>query len=164
MSTTAVTTAAHKTFFGKLIASIGGFFSTLLAGAKKGFNALSPVQQQALINGVNIAQIIKENYAKGEASVVSLISQKTGLPADAVSTAILAIAKDAGVNVTSVQAYLDTLANKIQSGITDNNWNSLFSDIAAFGASYLSTGSLNWVSLSLGLIEFAYQHFVAAKK
>lgn len=155
-------TETQKTFFGKLIAAIGSFFEHLLSGAKTAFDNLPPDQQQALINGVNISQIIKENYTKGETAVVQLIADKTGLPSDVITQAILAIAKDAGINVTSVQAYLDSLADKVQAGITDNGWNSLFSDIAAFGASWLSTGSLNWVSLSIGLIEWAYQHFIAS--
>jgi hypothetical protein len=162
MSSTTQTTE-QKTFFGKLLAAIGGFFIHLLSGAKTAFNELSPEQQQALINGVNISQIIKENYSKGETAVVELIATQTGLPNDVVAASILAIAKDAGINITSVQGYLDALADKVQAGITDNGWNSLFSDIAAFGASWLSTGSLNWISLSMGLIEFVYQHSVASK-
>ena len=163
MSTT-TQTSEQKTFFGKLLAAIGGFFSHLLSGAKTAYDELSPEQQQALINGVNISQILKESYSEGETAVVNLIVTQTGLPADVVTQGILAIAKDAGINVTSVQGYLDALADRVQAGITDNGWNSLFSDVAAFGASWLSTGSLNWASLAMGLIEFTYQHFIASKK
>lgn len=161
---TAVETTATKTFFGKIIAAIGVFFTHLLNGAKAAFSELSPDQQQALINAVNISQIIKEGYTKGEDYVVAEITTATGMPKDVVEQTILAIAKDAGVNTTSVQGYLDSLANRVQADITDNGWNSLFSDIAAFGATWLSTGSLNWVSLSMGLLEFVYQHFIASKK
>ena len=158
------TTAQQKTWLGKLIAEIGEFFGSLFNGAKKAFNSLSHEQQQALINGVNVSQIIKEGYAKGEAYVVAEIAKVTGLSADVITPLILSIAKDAGINVTSVQAYLDAIANKVQAGITDNGWNNLFSDIASFAASWLSTGTLNWASLAIGLVEFAYQHFLAAKK
>jgi hypothetical protein len=157
-------THAQKTFFGSLLAAIGGFFANLVSGARGAFNKLSPDQQKALIDGTNISQILKENYKQGESSVLALITKTTGIPTDVATQVILAIAKDAGVNVTSVQDYLNHLADKVQSGITDNGWNALFSDIAAFGASWLSTGSLNWVSLGMGLVEFVYIHFIAGKK
>ena len=157
-------TAAQKTFFGKLLATVGAFLSHLLSGAQTAFKKLSPDQQKALINGVNVSQIIKDSYAQGEAAVVSLIAQKTGLTADAVTQLILVIAKDAGINVTSVQGYLDAIAAKVQAGLTDLGHNSLFSDTASFAASYLSSGKLDWVSLSLGLVEFAYQHFIKSSK
>jgi hypothetical protein len=157
-------THAQKTLFGRLLATIGGFFISLVSGARGAFNKLSPEQQKALIDGTNISQILKENYKQGEVAVLALITKTTGIPADVATQVILAIAKDAGVNVTSVQDYLNHLADKVQAGITDNGWNALFSDIASFGASWLSTGSLNWVSLGMGLIEFVYQHFIASKK
>lgn len=157
------TTAQQESWFNKLVDELGAIFSSLFKSAKKDFNNLPPDQRDALIKGVNISQIIKDGYSKGEAYVVGEVSTLTGLDAPAATQLILSIATDAGVNTNSVQAYLDTLANKVQSGITDNGWNALFSDVAAFAASWLSTGSLNWASLAIGLVEFAYQHFVKPK-
>jgi predicted regulator of amino acid metabolism with ACT domain len=116
--------------------------------------------QDNVIAGVNIAQIIKENYTKGEDAVVSLIVDKTGIPKDVVEQGILTIAKDAGINTTSVQSYLDTIADKIQAGITDNHWNALWENVAKFAASFLSDGKLNWVTLGMGVIQFALQAIV----
>ncbi len=157
------TTTEQESWFQKLLETLGSIFTGLFTSAKKEFNNLSQAQQTALINGVNVSQIIKGGYAKGEAYVVAEVSTLTGLDTADATQLILSIAKDAGVNTTSVQAYLDTLADKVQAGITDNGWNSLFSDIASFAASWLSTGSINWATLAIGLVEFAYQHFVAPK-
>ena len=165
MSTTAaVTTEQHKTFFGRLIAGIGAFFSGLLNSMKKAWNSLSTQQQQGIINGVNVSQIIKEGYKEGEAAIVAKVSSSTGLTTEQSETVLLTALKDSNINVTKVQDGLDALANKVEAGITDNAWNALWKDFAKFAALALSGGKLDWVSLSMGLVEFAFQHFIAAKK
>lgn len=156
------TTDQHKTALGRLLAEIGGIIGNLFNSTKKDFNSLPPDQQQAAINGSQISQIIKTGYAKGEAWVITQVTALTGLPADVATQTILSIAKDDGVNVTSVQAYLDALADKIQVGITNNKWNALFEDLAKFGATYLTQGKLDWVTLGLGIIQYAFQAFVKA--
>lgn len=163
-TTTAVTTAAHKTFFGRLIASIGGFLGKLLNAAKTAWNSLTPQQQQEIISGVNISQIIKDGYTKGEDFIIQEISSKTALPTELVTPIILTALKDMQINVTSVQAGLNALADKVQAGLTDNGWNALWQNLAKFSATAVSGGGLNWVGLSLGLVEFAFQHFIKAKQ
>jgi len=157
---TTVSPSVHKTVLGRLLASIGSFVTGLLNGAKKGFQAMPADQQQAVIQGVNISQILKENYAKGEAAVVQLVSDKVGVSSEIANAAILAIASASGIKTGKIQDYLDSIANKVQAGVTDNEWNSLWQTAAQFGASYLTSGKLDWVSLSLGIVEFAYQHFI----
>lgn len=158
--TTVISPAVHKTVLGRLLASIGGFVSHLLDGAKKGFQAMPVDQQQAVIQGVNVSQILKENYAQGEAAVVKLVADKVGVSPDIATAAILAIAEASGIKTGKIQDYLDNIANKVQAGVTDNEWNSLWQTGAQFAASYLSGGKLNWVALSLGIVEFAYSHFI----
>lgn len=155
-------TEQQKTFFGHLIESIGAFLSHLFTGAKNAFEELPPQTQQDIINGVNISQIIKDGYAKGEQFVVDEVSKTLNLPVDVTQQVILTGLKDIGINVTSIQTGFDQLAAKIQAGITDTNWNSLWQTLASSAAQWLSTGSLNWVSLAMGLIEWAFQHFVKA--
>lgn len=150
----------HKTAVGRLLAAIGGFIVALFHSAGAAFNNLSPDQQKAAIDGSNISQILKTGYAKGEAWVLGEITTVTGLPADVAEQTILSIAKDNGVNTTSVQAYLDHIADKVQTTVTDNKWNAIWQDIAKFAANYLTQGKLDWVSLSLGIIEYAFQTFV----
>lgn len=151
---------AHKTAVGRLLAAIGGFIVALFHSAGAAFNNLPPDQQKAAIDGSNISQILKTGYKDGEAAVLTEITKVTGLPQDVATQAILSIARDNGVDVTSVQAYLDHIADKVQAGVTDNKWNAIWQDVAKFAATYLTQGSLDWVSLSLGVIEYAFQTFV----
>jgi hypothetical protein len=152
--------AEHKTALGRLIQWLGSTIGKLFNSTGKAFKELPPDQQQGAIFGSQISQIIKNGYAKGEAWVISEISNVTGLPSDVVEQTVLSIAKDAGVNTASVQVYLDHLADKLQSGITDNGHDALFETIAKFAASYLTQGKLNWVTLGLGIIEYVYNAYI----
>ena len=158
------TTAQHKTALGRILAAAGGLLTTVLTGlfnnTKKDFNNLTPDQQKAAIDAAHISQIIKTGYTKGEQWVLGQITAITGLPSDVAEQTVLSIAKDAGVNTTSVQEYLNHIADKIQSGITDNHYNALFEDAAKFATTYLTQGKLDWLSLGLGLVVYAYQVFV----
>lgn len=157
------TEAQHKTFFGRLIAAIGGFIGHLFAGAQSAWNDLSPQQQDSIVNGINISQILKEGYTKGVDAVLGEIETKLNIPADVATIVLQTALKDAGINETDLQTGFDKLANKIQAGITDNNWNDLWKTIAKSAAQWLSTGSLSWISLSMGLVEWALQRFFKAK-
>lgn len=150
----------HKTAIGRLLASVGGFIVALFHSAGSAFNNLPPDQQKAAIDGSSISQILKTGYKNGATWILAEITKVTGLPSDVVEQTILSIAKDNGVNTTSVQDYLDHIADKTQGVITDNKWNAIWQDIAKFAANYLSQGKLDWVSLSLGIIEYAFQTFV----
>lgn len=150
----------HKTAVGRLLAAIGGFIVGLFHNAGKAFNELPPDQQKATIDGTNISQILKTGYMKGEKWVLGEIVNVTGLAPDVAEQAVLHVAKENGVNTTSVQEYLDHIADKIQAGVTDNKWNAIWQDIAKFAAGYLTQGKLDWVTLSLGIIEYALQTFV----
>lgn len=161
MSTTLPTAVpAHKSILSRIIASIGIFMVHLFTGAGNGFNELAPAMQQGAVNGSQISQILKLFYAKGEAFVIQKITDVTGLPADVATQAVLSVAKDAGINTTSVQAYLDHIADTVQAGVTDNKWNALWQDVAKFAANYLTQGKLDWVTLSIGIIEYVFQTFV----
>lgn len=166
MSTTTTTTTAaqHKTALGRLIQWLGSTIKSLFNSTGKAFNSLPPDQQKGAIDGTQISQIIKTGYSKGEAWVLGEITAKTGIPADVATQVILTIAKDSNINVTSVQAYLDHIAKTVQAGITDNHWNSIWQTAAQFGATYLTQGKLDWVSLGLGIIEYAFQVFVNKAK
>lgn len=143
-----------------LIQAIGHFFEQLFSNTKADFNNLPKNQQDAIIQGVNVSQIIKDGYSKGKDYVIAQIAEKTGVSTDVATAVILAVGKDLGIDTGNVDDVLSHFADKIQAGITDNNWNALWQDVAQFAASWLATGKLNWVTLSLGVIEFAFQHFV----
>jgi len=140
-----------------IVASIGHFFERLFNHTKDDFNNLPPDQQDAIIKGVNLSQIIKNGYAKGEQALLTEVSQSIGVPEDIAKAVILHVMHSLGINVTEVQAGLDRLAGRIERTVTDDGWNGLWESVAKFAASWLSTGKLNWVTLGLGVVEFAYQ-------
>lgn len=163
MSTT-TQTEQQKTFFGKIIAAIGGFIAHLFTGAKNAFDELTPAQQQAIVQGVNISQILKDGYTKGVDFVLGEIETQLTIPQDVATQLLQTALKDIGINETDLQTGFNKLADKVQAGVTQTGWNSLWQTIASSAAQWLSTGSLNWVSLAMGLVEWVYQNMVKSKK
>lgn len=154
----------RKTFFGRLIASIGDFFAHLVTGAKNAFDELPKQQQDDIVNGVNISQILKEGYTDGKDAVLTAIETKLNIAPDVAEQLLLVALKDVNINEPDLQAGFDKLAERIQAGVTDNHWNDLWKTIAKSAAQWLSQGSLDWISLGMGLVEFALQHFFKAKQ
>lgn len=140
-----------------LINSIGHFFESLFNNTKADFNNLPKEQQDAIVQGVNLSQILKEGYTKGADAIVSEVSSKLNITTDVAEQVILHVLQSLGINVTDIQKGLDQLSERVQNTVTSDGWNGLWQSVAKFGASWLSTGSLNWVTLSLGVIEFAFQ-------
>jgi hypothetical protein len=148
-----------------LIASIGHFFENLFKSTQTAFNELPKEQQDAIISGVNISQIIKEGYTKDETALVSEVAEKLSISTDVANGVILHVLNSIpGINVTAIQDGLDKLADSLQSGITDEGWNGLWETVAKAAASWLSTGSISWVTLGLGVVEFAFQLIVKGVK
>ncbi|MEB0262287.1 hypothetical protein [Mucilaginibacter sp. 10I4] len=148
----------------KLIQSIGHFFANLFAHTKEDFNNLPKDQQDAIIQGVNLSQLIKDGYKEGEAALVANVAAKLNISTDVAKGLILYTLKSLGINVTVIQDGLNQLADRIQAGITDEGWNGLWQVAAQSAASWLSTGSLNWITLGLGVVEFVVQHFLKGIK
>lgn len=157
-----MSTAAQKSFFGRLLAAIGGFFSHLVSGAKSAFSDLPKEQQDAIIQGVNISQILKDGYTKGVDAVLAEIQSKLNIPVDVATILLQTALKDVGIDEADLGVGFGKLADKIQAGITDNHWNSLWQTVAKSAAQWLSIGKVDWVSLSMGLIEWSFQRFVKA--
>lgn len=147
-----------------LINSIGHFFSGLFKSTQKAYNELPEDQQQAILNGVNIAEIIKQGYKEGEEYLVAVIAAKANISTDIARGVIDHVLKSWGINETSVQAGLDKLAQTIEKGLTNDGWNGLWETVAKSAASFLGTGRVNWVTLGLGVVEFAYQKFIKGVK
>jgi len=142
-----------------LINSIGHFFGALFRTTKTAFEQLPEDQQANIIKGVNLSQLIKEGYAKGEDLLIDEVSAKIGVPKDVAKGLILHVLQSLGIDCISVQDGLNELSGRIERTITDDGWNGLWESVAKFAASWLSTGKLNWVTLGLG-VEFCYQRFL----
>lgn len=153
------------TVLGNLIQSIGHFFENLFKTTQNAFNELPKEQQDAIVQGVNISQLIKDGYKAGETALVSEVATKLNISTDVATGVILhTLNSIPGINTTTIQAGLDKLADNIQAGITDDGWNGLWETVAKAGASFLATGSISWVTLGLGVVEFAFQHFIKGVK
>lgn len=139
-------------FITRLIESIGNFFEKLFKDTADGFNNLPKEQQDAILNGVQASQIIKNNIGQGKVYVADLIAVKLGLSNTIAQGLVDTITKDLGLD-----DFTTDLADKVQTGITDLAHNSLFESIAKFAASFLGAGSVNWITLGLGVVEYAYQ-------
>lgn len=140
-----------------LIHSIGHFFANLFNSTKDAFNELPKEQQDAIIKGVNVAEIIKTGYNESATVLTLAVAEKLNVPADVAEAVILHVLHSLGIDVTNIQDGLDKLAERIETTVTDDGWNGLWESVAKFAASWLGTGKLPWVTLGLGVIEFAYQ-------
>lgn len=143
--------------FSRLIASIGSFFAKLIHDTGDAFEKLPPDQQIAILNGTNLSQLLKDNFNRAEVYVIDLVAVKLDVSFDVAKAAILYVGKQLGVTEGSVQAVLDHVGGKVTSGIDDIAHNSFFKSIAEFASFFLGAGALNWVTISLGVIEYAYR-------
>lgn len=153
--------------FGDWLRNIGPTFRKLiqrmLDNTELDWKALTPEQQEAIINGSRIAEMIKVGYREGADYLIGQVMDLTGLQREPVETLLLAILKDKwGITIQSIQEGLDKGAEAIEEGVTENGWNDLWQGLAKFAAGYLSNGKLDWISLSLGVLEFAYRKFIKA--
>lgn len=140
-----------------LIKSIGQFFDALFRSTKKAFNELPADQQDAIIKGVNVSQLIKEGYKNGAQWLINEIAIKLGVSTDIAQGVLDFVLKSFGINEPDMQDGVNKLSERIENGITDEGWNGLWEVGAKSAASWLSTGRLNWITLGLGVLEFAYQ-------
>src|ERR1051325_3642014 len=131
-------TPQHKTFFGRLIAAIGSFFGHMVTGAEKAFKALPKEQQDDIVNGVNISQILKSGYTKGKDAVLTEIETKLNIAPDVAEQLLLVALKDININEADLQTGFNKLADRIQAGVTDNHWDDLWKTIAKSAAQWLS--------------------------
>lgn len=137
-----------SSIFGGLWKLIKGLFES----TEDAFKKLPKEQQDAILNGVQVSQIIKDNIGQGKVYVADLIALKLGVSQDVAEGVLDQVTKDLGID-----DFTNGLADKIQKGITDLGHNSLFESIAKFAASFFGAGAVNWVTLGLGVIEYAYQ-------
>lgn len=139
-------------FISNLIKSIGSFFSKLFHDTEDAFQELPKEQQDAILNGVQTAQIFKDNIGRGKTYVADVLAMQLHLSQDVAEGLVDQLSKDLGFD-----DIVSGLADKVAAGLTDLAHNALFDNIAKFAAMYLGAGSVNWVTLGLGVVEYAYQ-------
>lgn len=145
--------SVFSSIFGGLWKLIKGLFES----TKDAFEQLPPDQQKAILDGTNLSQLLKDNFNRAEVYVIDLVAVKLDVSFDVAKAAILYVGKQMRVTEASVQAVLDHVAETETSEIDDIAHNSFFKQIAEFASFFLGAGALNWVTISLGVIEYAYQ-------
>lgn len=138
--------------FSTIFGALWGLLKGLFESTADEFNKLPKEQQDAILNGTQVSQIIKDNIGRSETYVIDVISSRLNISHDIAQGLFDQLSKDLGF--TSV---LGGIADKIGQGITDLAHNALFDNIAKFAAVFLGAGSVSWITLALGTIEYAYQ-------
>jgi hypothetical protein len=138
-----------KSIFGTLWGLIKGLFES----TQDAFNRLPKEQQDAILQGVQVSQIIKDSVGKAESDVIQLAADKLGISHDIATGLFAQLSAD-----LKVDQVVAGVADKIEAGLTDLAHNALFENIAKFATSFLGAGQVSWITLALGVVEYAYQY------
>lgn len=147
-------------FFKHLPGDIFNLLKSLFKHTQSEWGKLSEADQQGLINGSKLADLLKQTVGEAEETVVRTVATSLGVSEDVAKGAILAVGKDLGIDTDKVSTVQDDLAHKAQNAVTDNAWNSLWQLVAQSAAQWFTQGKFNWASLSMGILEFVYNTFV----
>lgn len=145
-------------FLSKILESI---FPFLFNALKRAWDNLTQSQKDAVVHSGLIGQFLKNNLdILGDAAVTEL-AKLTGLPAETVTSLLIALAAKLGLTTTDVNSAVSYIQGKLKAAASNEEWNGLLQIILQAGASILSGGAVDWVHLALGLAEWAYQKFIA---
>lgn len=145
--------------FSTIFGGLWKLIKPLFESTENAFNDLPQEQQNAILNGAQVSQILKDNVGRGETYVKEVIKSRLNLSQDVVDGLFDQLSKD--LNYTGL---LDGIADKIGQGITDASHNALFDDIAKFASLFLGAGAVNWITLALGAVTYAYHYLQAHDK
>jgi hypothetical protein len=141
------------TIAGNILRAIGHAFASLFKSAETHF---TPEDQAAILNGSMIPQIIKQNLDLGELAIIQLITTRIGMPPTEVQALLQGLYKQ--FNVATLSEYQNILKSS-QGSV----WMGILETSAKILAIALSNGKLTWESLGLGLLQYAYNSFIAGK-
>ncbi|MDB5288590.1 MAG: hypothetical protein JWR05_3539 [Mucilaginibacter sp.] len=145
-----------KTFLEKIL-------PFLFDALQRAWDQLSTVQQSAITNSGLIGQLLKNNLTILGTDLVTLIVSKTGLTEQEVTDALLALAKTFGLTTDSLNDAVSFLQGKLSSASSNEEWNGLLQIMLNAGGTFLSGGTLNWVSIAMGIGEWAYTNIIKPK-
>jgi hypothetical protein len=159
---------AKKTFFGKLISTVIGFFGSIfkhvMEGAEKTYNELPEETQQALLHGSGVMDFINSQVGAIPADIEAAILEKfPDLNITSLTTGLLAVAKGFNLNVdenslsdiiTKIQAYLKSLEGNV--------WDAIVQGAANIVAIFLAPAGTKFGAIA-SLMEYVYQTFFRKK-
>lgn len=157
-----------KTFFGKLIASVIGFFGSIfkhvMEGAEKTFNELPKETQDALLHGSGVMEFINTQVDALPEDVEAAILEKfPDLNIDSLKAGLLAVAK--GFKLDVDENSLHDIVSKIQAylkSLEGNVWNAIVNGAANIVAVFLAPAGTKFGAIA-SLMEYVYQTFFKKK-
>jgi len=161
-------TIKTKTFFGRLLQHIGDFFGAIfhsvMAGAAKTFDNLSPEIKAALLHGSGIIDIINSMLSNTPDEIRAAI--KTTFPdvdEAALETGLFAIAH--GFNLLPAENNLNDCIAKLQAYLSaqqGNTWSAISNGAAQLLAVILAPAGTKFGAIA-SLMEYVYQTFFKKK-
>lgn len=157
-----------KTFFGRLIASVIGFFGSIfkhvMEGAEKTFNELPKETQDALLHGSGVMEFINTQVDALPEDVEAAILEKfPDLNMDSLKVGLLAVAK--GFKLDVDENSLHDIVSKIQAylkSLEGNVWNAIVNGAANIVAVFLAPAGTKFGAIA-SLMEYVYQTFFKKK-
>lgn len=138
-------------------------FPFLFNALQKAWDKLSSTQQSAITNSGLIGQLLKNNLTILGTDLVALIASKTGLKEQEITDTLLALAKTFGLTTDSLNEAVSFLQGKLSNAASNEEWNGLLQIMLNAGGTFLSGGTLNWVSIAMGIGEWAYSNIIKPK-
>lgn len=157
--------AQHKTFVGKLLASIvgifGGIFSHVLSGAEKTFEQLPDAVKDSLIHGSGIIDIINAMLDNTAAEIIAAIQEKyPDVDIKALEAGLFTIAH--GFNLLPEANNLDDVISKLQAYLKSLKgvvWADISHSASLLLAIILAPAGTKFGAIA-NLIEYVYQTFI----
>lgn len=157
-----------KTFFGRLIASVIGFFGSIfkhvMEGAEKTFNELPKETQDVLLHGSGVMEFINTQVDALPEDVEAAILEKfPDLNMDSLKVGLLAVAK--GFKLDVDENSLHDIVSKIQAylkSLEGNVWNAIVNGAANIIAVFLAPAGTKFGAIA-SLMEYVYQTFFKKK-
>ncbi|ASU34431.1 hypothetical protein [Mucilaginibacter xinganensis] len=145
-----------KTFLEKLL-------PFLFNAVERAYDQLPQSEKDALVKSGQFGQIIKTELTNGYNAIVKVSADKLGLKPAEVDLLLTSLAKEMSINISKPSDIIDALQSKVNAGLTNSGWDSLWTTISGQLAIIVTGGSVSWPTLALGLIEFVYQKFIQPK-
>lgn len=145
-----------KTIFEKLL-------PFLFTAAERMYDGLPQAQKEALLKSGQFGQVLKTELANGYAAVSAVATKQLGLTSAQVDALVTSLAAEMNIYITQPSDLIDILQAKVNAGMTDSSWDSLWTTVSGQLAIVLTGGTISWPVLALGLLEFVYQKLIKPK-
>jgi hypothetical protein len=148
----------------------------LFSALRQAFEKRDHGEQMAIISGVQMAQVLRNEHAKGYQAVLDEAKARMGQEPRAVATLLTELAERRGWEVTSpeqVPQYIKVRTEIMRTEETvDGFWHGVAGEVALIISGWSvqvnkeenpDHKALGWADLAAGLLEYAFRKFVYKK-